>query len=91
MDAQVSSIGKRKYVSQESNDSDSERSSAKILVKEYAASKQVVTALNKTESVSNEMTVIISGRNRPMRHYHPTVVNKAILSIIGSYEIIKRM
>ena len=89
MDAQVSTSGKRKSVSQESNDSDSERSSAKILVKEYAASKQVVTALNKTESVSNEMTVIISGRNRPMKHYHPTVVNKAILSIIGSYEIIK--
>ena len=84
MDA--SSSGKRKSSSLQTSDSDSEESSAKIAAKDYAATR----SLNSTIK-DHELTVIISGRSRPMKHYHPTTVNNAIRAIIGDYEKIKVM
>ena len=83
LEASVS--GKRKSCSSLTSDSDNEGSSAKIMAKDYAVSTPSVSVKN----TSSEKTVVISGRNRPMKHWHPATVNKAITSIIGDYEKIK--
>ena len=87
-DGQIHTSGKRKSSNIESTDSDGDITSAKILVKECAASKSVATIARK-EIMRDELKVVISGRNRPMKHYHPTLVNKTIQLVIGNYAEIK--
>ena len=86
MDA--SSSGKRKSSGQPS--SDSEVSAAKIHVKEYANTPLNTSCSSATSNITDaELTVVISGRNRPLKHYHPSLVNNAIREIIGNYDKIK--
>ena len=88
MDAQVTTNGKRKSSSLDSTDSEGDISSAKIIIKDYALSKQSSSVPEKL-IVSNDLVVVVSGRSRPMKHYHPTVVNKAIQLLIGNYDKIR--
>ena len=78
--------GKRKSVHRSiSFDSDSDVSSPKIPAKEYAVNNNRPNG----SDPSNDLTVVISGRDRPMKHYHPTTVNNAILDTIGDYDTVK--
>ena len=83
----VSISGKRKSSSSITSESDDEGSAPKILAKEYAIRSPTEAVIVQREE--DKLTVVISGRTRPMKHWHPTLVNKAIMSIIGQYEKIK--
>ena len=84
MDA--SFLGKRKSSKSMTSDSDSDEISAKILAKDYAVNK----SSNEIPTLSSdELTVILRGRTRPMKHWHPTTVNNAIRATIGECDSIK--
>ena len=79
----VSSSGKRKPPRPLSEDSDSDGVSPKVAAKDYAATK--ISCIATSESEHRELTVVLAGRTRPMKHWHPTTVNNAIRAIIGDY------
>ena len=62
MDAQVTTNGKRKSSSLDSTDSEGDISSAKIIIKDYALSKQSSSVPEKL-IVSNDLVVVVSGRS----------------------------
>ena len=67
MDA--SSSGKRKSSEQPSSDSDSEGSAAQIHVKEYANTALNISCSSATTNITDaDLTVAISGRNRPLKY-----------------------
>ena len=92
----VSSTGKRKSsVSHESGDSDGDGTSqkcpsAKISARDFASqpnsqARNSRRAPDAAQKNRNELKVLITGTNRPMKHWHPTVVTNGIHSLIGDY------
>ena len=85
----VHTSGKRKSSDLDTNDSDSDASTPnKVAAKDYAAVKSTGTA---SVNGNEDMTVVIAGRTRPMKHWHPTTVNNAIRTVIGDCSEIKML